>query len=73
METSESPVGKRAGAVVCRLDEGLIKYLLVTQKPKSDQWILLQGRRAPGETLHQAAYRETLAESGCKVKIQEMV
>ncbi len=54
--------GKRASAVVYRLDEGLIKYLLVTQKPESSQCILPQGRRASGETLQQTAYRETLEE-----------
>jgi inorganic pyrophosphatase len=71
MESRESLVGKRAGAVVYRLDEGLIKHLLVTQKPRADQWILPQGKQIPGETLKQTAHRETYEESGCEVKIQD--
>ena len=64
---------KRVGAAVYRFDEGQIKYLLVTQKPKADLWILPGGRPELGETLQQTAHRETLEESGCEVKIQDQL
>ena len=64
---------KRVGAAVYRFNEGQIKYLLVTQNPKVDLWILPGGHPEMDETLQQTAYRETLEETGCEVKIQDQL
>ena len=64
---------KRVGAAVYRFEEGQIKYLLMSQKPKAEGWILPGGHPELGETLQQTAIRETLEESGCEVKIQDQL
>lgn len=53
--------------VVVRKDD---KFLLVHERKHEQKWYLPAGRIEPRETFIQAAYRETLEETGVPIKIE---
>lgn len=57
--------------VVVRDDDG--KFLVVQEKKHGQSWYLPAGRVEPGEMLIEGAIRETLEESGVKVKLDGIV
>ena len=71
MAINQKPKLKRVGAAVYRLDQSQIKFLLVTQAPKADLWILPGGRQNPDEPPQHTACREVLEEAGCEIRVQQ--
>ncbi|MEW6667897.1 MAG: NUDIX domain-containing protein [Thermodesulfobacteriota bacterium] len=53
-----------AGGVVCRLENGVVKYLLVHARNNPCLWVLPKGHVEGGETQGEAALREVREESG---------
>ena len=49
------------------------KYLLVQEAKHGQRWYLPAGRAEPGETLFDAARRETLEEAGVQVKLDGII
>ena len=45
------------------------RFLLVQERKHGQRWHLPAGRAEPGESLAEAAERETLEESGVKVRL----
>ena len=56
--------------VVVRHDD---RFLLVQERKHGQRWHLPAGRAEPGETLADAARRETLEEAGIKVRLTGIV
>ena len=52
--------------VIVRLDD---RFLLVHERKHGQRWYVPAGRVEPGETLAEAARRETLEESGVEVEL----
>lgn len=59
----------RAGGIVFRIDEGEIRYLLVTSNSNKNKWIFPAGHVEKGETPPIAALREVLEEAGVEAEI----
>jgi len=53
-----------AGGVVVRTDGSPARYLLVSARLASDEWVLPKGHIEPGETPGDTAVREVLEEAG---------
>jgi 8-oxo-dGTP pyrophosphatase MutT (NUDIX family) len=49
------------------------RFLLVQERKHNNAWYLPAGRVEPGETLAEAAIRETLEESGVKVRLKGVI
>lgn len=60
---------RSCGAVVYRMDEGEIKYLLV--RSKNGLWGFPKGHMEQGETEHETALREILEETSLNVTIED--
>lgn len=56
------------GAVVCRKENGIVKYLLIRNK-RSAHWGFPKGHVEPGETNEETAVREVLEETGLNIRI----
>lgn len=62
---------KKAGAVVYKVANGNIYYLLVSANSNDDLFVLPQGHVDSGESAEQAALRETEEEAGVKCRIKK--
>ena len=49
------------------------RFLLIQERNHHNQWYIPAGRVEPGETFFQAAYRETLEESGIPIRITGLI
>jgi len=49
------------------------RFLLVHERKHEQRWYLPAGRVEPGETLAQAAIRETLEESGVEIELEGLL
>jgi phosphatase NudJ len=49
------------------------RFLLVQERKHNNAWYLPAGRVEPGESLAEAAIRETLEESGVKVRVKGVI
>lgn len=54
----------QAGAIVFRVDDGIVRVLLVRSKKDPRLWIFPKGHLEPGEAPQIAALRETFEEAG---------
>jgi 8-oxo-dGTP pyrophosphatase MutT (NUDIX family) len=62
-----------AGGVVFRRDSDAIRFLLVTAKNQTKEWVLPKGHIEEGESAPETAVREVLEESGVKARVVELL
>ena len=58
-----------AGAVVYRLEDGQIRYLIETARTNPAHWVLPKGHIEAGETPEKAAEREVEEETGIRARV----
>ena len=62
-----------AGGVVFRRDPDNVRFLLVTAKNQTKEWVLPKGHIEEGESAPETAVREVLEESGVKARVVELL
>ena len=62
-----------AGGVVFRRDSDNVRFLLVTAKNQTKEWVLPKGHIEEGESAPETAVREVLEESGVKARVVELL
>jgi len=62
-----------AGGVVFRRDPDAVRFLLVTAKNQTKEWVLPKGHIEEGESAPETAVREVLEESGVKAQVVELL
>ncbi len=60
---------RQAGAIAVRIDDGEVRFLLVTARRDPSQWIFPKGHIEPGESASAAALRELAEEAGVKGRL----
>ena len=61
---------RRAGAVICRRDAGVVQVFLVSSRMKPGEWLFPQGKLEPGETPEETARRESWEEGGVRIQLR---
>ena len=62
-----------AGGVVFRRDPDAVRFLLVTAKNQTKEWVLPKGHIEEGESAPETAVREVLEESGVEARVVELL
>jgi 8-oxo-dGTP pyrophosphatase MutT (NUDIX family) len=62
-----------AGGIVFRRDPDAVRFLLVTAKNQTREWVLPKGHIEEGESAPETAAREVLEESGVKARVLELL
>ncbi len=67
--TPYNPEITHAGGIVVRLEQEIIKYLVITAKKNPKHWVLPKGHIESGERIEETALREVLEETGIKARL----